>query len=89
MMADVAPVAPSAPHRRTSVTERATYRCENCRDPFTARTADRKRGWARFCSKSCKASKQEKRTGQYRRYLNGGEGLHDHGDFDLPWEVNA
>lgn len=39
------------------------YRCKNCGDPFTARVADRKRGWARFCSKSCKASEQTKRTG--------------------------
>jgi hypothetical protein len=48
----------------------ATYKCANCGDPFIARTADRKRGWARFCSKSCKASKQEKRTGQFRALLN-------------------
>jgi hypothetical protein len=38
--------------------------CEWCKKPFTARSADVKRGWARFCSKSCKAMKQEKRTGQ-------------------------
>ena len=41
----------------------ATYKCKNCGDPFTARTADRKRGWARFCSKSCKAGEQTRRTG--------------------------
>lgn len=35
-----------------------TYRCKYCRNPFTARIADRNRGWARFCSKSCKASSQ-------------------------------
>ena len=45
------------------------YKCANCGDPFEARVADRKRGWARFCSKSCKAIKQEKRTGQYGAYL--------------------
>ena len=44
------------------------YYCEWCRGPFTARSADRKRGWARFCSKSCKAKKQEKRTGQNATY---------------------
>lgn len=58
-----------------------TYKCQQCKQPFTARTADRKRGWARFCSKSCKAVKQEKRTGQYvahqrreqsREYTDGG-----------------
>lgn len=43
-------------------------RCKNCNDPFSARTADRARGWARFCSKSCKAAEQERRTGQNARY---------------------
>ncbi|WP_093305951.1 hypothetical protein ABL840_08980 [Variovorax sp. NFACC27] len=54
----------------------AVYKCVNCGEPFTARTADRKRGWARFCSKSCKAVKQEQRTGQHRAYQErraGGE----------------
>lgn len=36
----------------------ATYCCENCSRPFQARAADRARGWARFCSKRCKAVKQ-------------------------------
>jgi len=40
-------------------------KCKNCGDPFTARTADVKRGWGKFCSKSCKAIKQEQRTGQH------------------------
>lgn len=47
-------------------------KCRCCGSPFTARLADRKRGWARFCSKSCKAKHQEARTGQYSRYLNTG-----------------
>ncbi len=29
--------------------------CKCCPDTFTARVADRKRGWAQFCSKSCAA----------------------------------
>jgi hypothetical protein len=29
--------------------------CKCCPDKFIARAADRKRGWARFCSKSCAA----------------------------------
>lgn len=49
----------------------ARYKCTNCKDEFTARTADRARGWARFCSKSCKAKKQEARTGQYSALLQG------------------
>lgn len=42
----------------------STYKCF-CGNNFIARTADRKRGWARYCSKSCKAIRQESRTGQY------------------------
>lgn len=30
-------------------------KCKNCGGGFEAKKADRKRGWARFCSKSCKA----------------------------------
>ena len=32
--------------------------CKCCGDKFMARVADRKRGWAKFCSKSCKAKWQ-------------------------------
>lgn len=41
----------------------AIYKCLCCKDPFRARVADRNRGWARYCSKSCKAIKQTQRTG--------------------------
>lgn len=30
-------------------------RCLCCGDQFTARVADRARGWGKFCDKSCKA----------------------------------
>lgn len=48
--------------------------CANkkCGAAFTARSADVARGWGRFCSKSCKAVKQEARTGQYASFLRGG-----------------
>ena len=39
-------------------TTKVNVRCERCGDIFEAKVADRKRGWARFCSKSCKAIKQ-------------------------------
>lgn len=44
------------------------YICKlkSCKTPFLAREADRARGWALFCSKSCKAKEQEYKTGQYR-----------------------
>lgn len=48
--------------------------CGYCRGPFQARKADVDRGWARFCSKSCKASFQERRTGQYRAVQSDGCG---------------
>ena len=41
----------------------ARYTCACCKRPFMAREADRKRGWARFCSKSCKAIRQTQRSG--------------------------
>lgn len=44
-------------------------KCACCGTPFVARAADVKRGWAKFCSKSCKAIVQEKRTGQNKRRL--------------------
>lgn len=43
-------------------------KCERCGLPFRARAADVKRGWGRFCSKSCKAIRQEHRTGQHGAY---------------------
>lgn len=49
-----------------------TYSCARCRGQFVARVADRKRGWARYCSKSCKAAKQEARTGQFSNYRHSG-----------------
>lgn len=44
--------------------------CKNCKEPFMARVADRKRGWAKFCSKSCKAKKQSKSSGGKKYSLN-------------------
>lgn len=41
-------------------------KCASCRTPFMARTADVKRGWGKFCSKSCKAKKQFRDT-----YISG------------------
>lgn len=32
--------------------------CKSCGTKFEARVADRRRGWGKFCSKSCKAKKQ-------------------------------
>jgi endogenous inhibitor of DNA gyrase (YacG/DUF329 family) len=48
---------------------KVVVKCKNCGTDFEARVADRKRGWAKFCSKSCKASKQVKSDNiKYHRY---------------------
>lgn len=36
--------------------------CVSCGGKFTAREADRKRGWAKSCSKSCAATHKDKVT---------------------------
>ncbi len=41
-----------------------------CKRKFTVRVADRKRGWGKYASKSCKAVAQERRTGQMAAYLD-------------------
>lgn len=53
-------------------------KCQNCKDKFEVRVADRKRGWGKFCSKSCKAIKQEGRTGQNRLYRERRDYMSDH-----------
>ncbi len=49
---------------------KVTVKCKSCKQPFEARVADRQRGWGKFCSKSCKAKRQEARTGQHTAYLH-------------------
>lgn len=46
-----------------------TVNCAWCKNPFQARSADIKRGWGKFCSKSCKACNQESRTSQFATIL--------------------
>lgn len=67
-----------------SMTER---KCKNssCQKLFQARTADVKRGWAKFCSKSCKAIEQEGRTGQYAALKN----REDEDDWCHPFSEDA
>ena len=47
-----------------------TCKC-GCGRKKMVRTADVKRGWGLFYSKSCKAKHQEKNTGQCKAYLRG------------------
>ena len=48
-------------------------KCACCKQPFMARVADIKRGWGKFCSKSCKATKQEARTADISAYRHRAE----------------
>ena len=70
--------------------------CDHCHTSFPARLSDRKRGWARFCGKSCKAKHQERRTGAYSDYLNRKEAREisgfdpnlDGDDDDRSWDAH-
>jgi hypothetical protein len=42
------------------------YLCKNCTKPFHGKSADRRRGWARFCSKGC--VKQYRHTSYGSKY---------------------
>ena len=44
-------------------------KCAVCGEKFMARVADRNRGWAKCCSKSCAATLSNKKTGKYRKHL--------------------
>ena len=54
-----------------------TFNCKQCNKPFNARQADRNRGWARYCSKSCKAKNQVK-TIPYNKYTYDDLDNHKH-----------
>lgn len=49
-----------------------TCKC-GCGRKKQVRVADRKRGWGKYFSKSCKAKHQERQTGQYAAHLRGGD----------------
>ena len=55
--------------------------CANCKKEIFVRAADVRRGWGRFCSKSCKAISQERRTGQMRKYLRRKERMRIRDDY--------
>lgn len=46
-------------------------KCKCCGLVFSARVADVKRGWAQYCTKSCKAKVQERKNGQHAAYRAG------------------
>lgn len=60
---------------------RIDAKCAYCGKDFRPRFAEVQRGWGRFCSKSCKASDQNKRLN--KKSLNHGETLSMHGGDDV------
>ncbi len=50
-------------HRHPPGAATVIVKCKRCKNPFHARVADRKRGWGKFCSESCKAIRQTQQTG--------------------------
>ncbi len=69
--------------------------CKWCKTSFYARTADVNRGWAKFCSKSCKASEQEKRTHQNANHLRAIKEVDDdrmyhaaHSSDEMGWDAH-
>ncbi|MFB5646020.1 MAG: hypothetical protein ACE5R3_05410 [Nitrosopumilaceae archaeon] len=47
-----------------------------CKRKKLVRVVDIKRGWGKFYSKSCKAKNQERKTGQYKEFLQRSEGFY-------------
>ncbi len=61
-------------------------KCANksCGCMFTARVADRNRGWGKFCSKSCKAIRQEQSSGgQYHHHKKALQCKEEHGFYPV------
>ncbi|WP_244115566.1 hypothetical protein [Burkholderia gladioli] len=65
------------PKKRVPMPKMVDRKCNRCGRSFQARAADVKRGWGRFCSKSCKAIKQEQRTGQHRAFVDRRDAYED------------
>lgn len=45
-------------------------KCAVCGEKFMARVADRNRGWAKCCSKSCAATLNNRKAGNYARFCH-------------------
>lgn len=58
-----------------------TCKC-GCGQKKMVRVADIKRGWGKFYDKSCKARYQERRTGQYSKFLNRDSDRHCYPSFE-------
>lgn len=44
-------------------------KCLICNSEFDAKPADVRRGWGKYCNKSCAATANNRKTGNYQRYL--------------------
>ena len=77
----VAPaIATPAAAKRVPQPKMVERKCRRCRAKFLARASDVKRGWGLYCSKSCKAIRQEARHGYYQAHQERRDG-HEGGEF--------
>ena len=51
--------------------------CASCQKSIQVRAADVARGWGKFCSKSCKAKKQNMEPRQYKSYRHFNQTIDD------------
>lgn len=60
-----------------------------CGAVFLARAADVKRGWGKSCSKSCAATRTNKKTGNFQRFVQArNEAMHQEalGTMESGWD---
>jgi hypothetical protein len=64
--------------------------CKQCHTTFSARTADIRRGWGKYCSKSCKAMSQAQRGNDKLNYgtdsFDVEDSFHPHDSYSLGQE---
>ena len=57
-------------------------KCMSCGNSFEARAADVKRGWGKYCSKSCKAHQQTKKQSKNKSKHKGYPTIIHYNDWD-------
>jgi hypothetical protein len=77
-----------APKERYGKTQ--IVNCKQCQTTFSARTADIRRGWGKYCSKSCKAMSQAQRGNDKLNYgtdsFDVEDSFHPHDSYSLGQE---
>lgn len=70
--------SPKSPKQSSTIDTMVERMC-HCGKKFLAKKADIQRGWANSCSKSCAAIVRERKTGNYKRYIEGAYRKNDEG----------